>query len=77
MVSILFLFRGNWYSKVKVKVKSLSHVRLFETLWTITYQAPLQDSPGNNAGVGCHFHLQGIFLTQGLNLGLPPCSQTL
>ena len=27
------------------------------------------DSPGKNTGVGCHFLLQGIFLTQGLN----PC----
>ena len=25
----------------KVKVKSLSHVRLFVTPWTVTYQAPL------------------------------------
>ena len=25
----------------------------------------------------CHFLLQGIFLTQGLNLGLPHCRQTL
>ena len=25
---------------MKVKVKSLSNVRLFETLWTVTYQAP-------------------------------------
>ena len=24
-------------------------------------------SPGKNTGVGCHFLLQGIFLTQGLN----------
>ena len=28
------------------------------------------DSPGKNTGVGCHFLLQGIFLTQGLNLCL-------
>ena len=28
------------------------------------------DSPGKNTGVGCHFLLQGIFLTQGLNLWL-------
>ena len=28
------------------------------------------DSLGKNAGVGCHFLLQGIFLTQGLNLHL-------
>ena len=25
------------------------------------------DFPGKNAGVGCHFLLQGIFLTQGSN----------
>ena len=25
---------------LKVKVKSLSHVRLFETLWTVAHQAP-------------------------------------
>ena len=30
----------------------------------------LWDSPGKNTGVGCHFHLQGIFLTQGSNLHL-------
>ena len=27
--------------------------------------------------MGCHFLLQGIFPTQGLNLGLPHCGQTL
>ena len=25
------------------------------------------DSPGKNTGLGCHFLLQGIFLTQGSN----------
>ena len=34
------------------------------------------DSPGKT-GVGCHFLLQGIFLTQGSNLDLPHCRQTL
>ena len=29
-----------------------------------------EDCPGNNTGVGCLFLLQGIFLTQGSNLGL-------
>ena len=33
--------------------------------------------PGKYNGVGCHFLLQEIFLTQGLNLGLPHCRQTL
>ena len=28
------------------------------------------DSPGKNTGMGCHFLLQGIFLTQGSNLHL-------
>ena len=32
-----------------------------------------EDSPGKNTGVGCHALLQGIFPTQGLNLGLPHC----
>ena len=44
----------------------LSHVRLFVTSWTVAQQAPW-DSPGKNTGVGGHFLLQGIFLTQGLN----------
>ena len=35
------------------------------------------DFPGKKTGVGCHFLLQGIFLTQGLNLGLLHCRQTL
>ena len=35
------------------------------------------DSPGKNTGVGCHFLLQGIFPTQGSNLGLLHCRQTL
>ena len=35
------------------------------------------DSSGKNTGVGCHFLLQGIFLTQGLNPGLPHCRQIL
>ena len=35
------------------------------------------DSPGKNTGVGCHFLLQGIFPTQGLNPGLLQCRQIL
>ena len=31
------------------------------------------DSPGKKTGVGCHSLLQGIFLTQGSNPGLPHC----
>ena len=35
------------------------------------------DSPGKITGVGCHFLLQGIFPTQGSNLGLLHCRQIL
>ena len=35
------------------------------------------NSPGKNVGVGSHFLLQGIFLTQGSNLGLQHCRQNL
>ena len=31
------------------------------------------DSPGKSTGVGCHFLLQGIFLTQGSNSHLLHC----
>ena len=33
----------------------------------------LWDYPGKSTGVGCHFLLQGIFLTQGLNWDLLHC----
>ena len=35
------------------------------------------DFSGKSTGVDCHFLLQGIFPTQGLNPGLPHCRQTL
>ena len=57
---------------MKVKVKSLSHVRLFATPWTVAHQVP----PDNGIlqarvleWVASSFS-RGIFLTQGLNLGL-------
>ena len=64
------------------KVKLLGCLRLCDpvdwTLWTVAHQAPpSMGSPGKNTGVGCYFLLQGIFLTQGLNPGLPHCRLTL
>ena len=35
------------------------------------------NSPGKITGVVSHFLLQGIFLTQGLDLGLLHCSKIL
>ena len=51
-----------------------SLVWLCATVWTVAHQAPLSMGfPGKNTGVGCHALLQGIFLTQGLNLRLLHC----
>ena len=56
---------------MKVKWKSLSRVQLFVTPWIVasTLLCPW-DLPGQNSGVGSYSLLQGIFPTQGLNLGL-------
>ena len=45
-----------------------------------TLETPLLcpwDSPGKNTGVGCHFLLQGIVLTQESNSGLLHCRRIL
>ena len=63
-------FPNAW--KWKVKVKSLSHIRLFVTPWTV-YSLPgssihgisrmeiSSPSPGKSIGVGCHFLLHYWF----------------
>ena len=58
-MSILFMLIG------------LSHVRLFGTSWAIVCQALLSmEFSSKNTRVGCHFLIQQIFLTQGLNPSL-------
>ena len=53
---------------------SRSVVRFFATPWTVACQVPLSlGFSSKNTGVGCHSLLQGIFLTQELNLGLLHC----
>ena len=52
----------------------LSPVQLSVTPWTVaTRPHGPWDLPGKNTGLGCHFLLQGIFPTQGSNLGLLHC----
>ena len=46
------------------------------TKWIEALFCPL-DSPGKNIVMGCHFLLQGIFLTQGSKPGLLHCRQIL
>ena len=46
----------------------LRRVQLFATPWTVPVRLLCAwNSPGKNTGGGCHFLLQGIFPTQGLN----------
>ena len=57
-------------ARIGMCVFMLIHVQLFATPWTVAHQTHLSMRfRDNNTGVGCHFLLQGIFLTQGLN----PC----
>ena len=64
----------------KVKVKLLSHVRLFAIPWTVAYPAPPSIHGIFQARVlervGISFS-RGIFPTQGLNPGLPHYRQTI
>ena len=58
-----------WWTQATVCV--LSHIWLFATSWITVLQILCPcDFCGKNTGVGCHFLLQGIFPTQGLNLCL-------
>ena len=54
-------------SKVKVKVPQSC----------LTLCDPMDNSPGQNTGVGSFSLLQGIFPTQGLNPGIPHCKGIL
>ena len=68
----VFYNTSNSFAGLCVYVLScLSYVCLFATAWTLAHQllSPW-NSPGKNTGVGCCALLQGIFLTQGLNLPL-------
>ena len=60
--------------KVKVLI-----VQYRPTLWTTAWIRLLcpWNSPGKNTEVSCHSLLQGIFLTQGSNFGLPHYRQIL
>ena len=53
-------------------LSGFSHVWLFATLWTARLLCPW-NSPGKNTAVGCHFLLQWISLSRGLN----PCLMSL
>ena len=68
------MFMEHWNMEIMFMKHVLNHfsrVRLFATLWTVARQAPLSMGfSRQETGLGCHTLLQGIFLTQGLNLHL-------
>ena len=66
------------YKSVCICVCVLSHVQLFETLWTQpTRLLCPRDSAGRNTRVGCHFLLQGSDPTKGSNPHTSPVSPAL
>ena len=67
---VLFIIRG-WNAKVGSQ-GSESHSVTSDSLWPHVLYSPW-NSPGQNTGVGSLSLLQGIFLTQGSNPGLPHC----
>ena len=79
-VGLLFSFSwegrgaGGWVQSSQL----CCHVRLFATPWTIAPRLPLPMRFSRQEywrGLGCHFILQGSFLTQGLNQSLLHCSR--
>ena len=68
----LSVFRSRNYKALQYwfLVLVLSCVRLFATPWTVAHQAPLSMEFSRQEYWSCHFHLQGIFLTQRSNRGL-------
>ena len=62
---------GLWSAAAAAKLPQ-SCLTLFVSPWGLQPAWLLcpWDFPSKNIGVGCHFLLQGIFLTQGSNLGL-------
>ena len=82
--------KGSWgwavwftFKKIYVKLKVFHiHGKLKVAQLCPTLCNPMDCSPpwnflGKNTGVGCHSLIQGIFLSQGSNLGLPRCRQIL
>ena len=75
MYSLEFQLQFRW-KKVKVSRSIMSDSLQSHELQPARLLC-LWNSPGKSSGVGCQFLLQGIFLTQGLNLSLLHCSRFL
>ena len=65
--SSILAWRTPWTEEPAAVAKSLQSCPTLCNIWTV---ACPWNSPGKSTGVGCHFLLQWVFPTQGLNLGL-------
>ena len=78
-ICLMSLFSGD--IKISVKSENVSRSVMSSSLRPHGLQPARLlcpwNSPGKNTGVGCHFLLQGIFLTWGSNPGLLHCRQIL
>ena len=75
--SIYWLITNNKYLKVKSEVAQLCLI-LCDPMDCSLPGSPVHGIfSGNSTGVDCHFLLQGIFLNQGSNPGLPQRKQML
>ena len=68
--------KRQWHTIAKL-VWECVHAQLLSCVWLFAPHGPTRllcprDFPGKKAGVGCHFLLQGIFLTQGSDSSLLP-----
>ena len=78
VADMIFLWLACLWSCVCVCVFSRSVMPDSAISWTVAGWAPLSVRfPRQEYGVGCRFLLQGIFPTQGSNLGLLHCRQIL
>ena len=66
----------NFKMKESIRQSVMSNSLRLHGLWPARLLCPW-NSPGKNTRVGCHFLLQGIFLTQGWNPCLLLCRQIL
>ena len=75
------LIHATAHNKIQIQSKSVSSSVMSNSLLPHGLYPPgflcPWDSPGKDTGMGCHSLLQGIFLTQVLNLGPLHCRQII
>ena len=65
--------KQEWIHGVAKRCRRMLGVQIRIPQWK-SFTHP-RDFPGKNTGIVCHFLLQGIFLTQGMNPGFLHCRQ--